>query len=213
MNRKLPANRMIIYLIVAGTALTVDLWSKYEAFSRLGVFGRTGWLLDSWVKFEFHTNLNYGALWGMGQGFASGFAILSIAAFAGIIYWLFFLRAAESLWITIALSLVTGGTLGNLYDRLGLHGVHPPDPEFPGRLLEHPARAVRDFFHFRFGSFEWAIFNVADVCLVTGAIMLMLHSMKYPAVQPETGSKVGLEPSVDTAPGKLSDAQLAAGER
>ena len=34
--------------------------------------------------------------------------------------WLFWFRAAESWWLTVALGLVAGGIVGNLYDRLGL---------------------------------------------------------------------------------------------
>lgn len=169
----LPGNRKYVFGTVAALALVADLWTKQLAFDQLGLFGRTDWLLDSWVRFEFHTNLNQGALWGMGQGFAPGFAALSVVAFVGIIYWLFVRRAAESLWLTLALALVSGGTLGNLYDRLGLHGVCLPGED-------QPALAVRDFFHFQFGSFDWAIFNVADICLVTGAIMLMLQSLREP---------------------------------
>jgi signal peptidase II len=186
----LPSNRKYLFLIVTVATLSIDLWSKHEAFRTLGLFGRSGWLLDSWVRFEFHTNLNPGALWGMGQGFSGVFACMSVLAFCGIVYWLFMLRAAESLWMTWSLSLVSGGTLGNLYDRLGLHGVRFPDPDRPGELMAEPARAVRDFFHFKFGNFDWAIFNVADICLVTGAIMLMLHSLMQPTsaaspIQPE----------------------------
>jgi signal peptidase II len=176
----LPANRKFVYVFLAAATLSLDLWSKTAAFERWGVFGSSGWLLDSWVKFQFHTNLNYGALWGMGQGLSTLFAALSVAAFLGILWWLFAMRAAHSLWMTVSLAFVTGGTLGNLYDRLALHGIIPPDPEYPGRMASAPVRAVRDFFHFRFGTFDWPIFNVADICLVTGAIMLMLHSLQNP---------------------------------
>ncbi|MCP4512381.1 MAG: signal peptidase II, partial [Fuerstiella sp.] len=50
----------------------------------------------------------------------------------------------------------------------------------PGR--DEPIKAVRDFFHFQFGgtpdhpALDWAIFNVADICLVSGAVMLMIQS-------------------------------------
>ena len=71
----------------------------------------------------------------------------------------------------MALALVSGGTLGNLYDRLGLHGVRPPD-------ATTAALAVRDFLHFQFGNYDYPIFNIADSCLVVGAIMLILQSLK-----------------------------------
>lgn len=171
MKRTLPGNRIPIYAAIAVLALAVDLGSKEWAFQSLGLHGRSRMLIDSWLKFELLTNLNYGALWGMGQGMAPVFAVLSIAAFGGVIYWLFFCGAAESLWTTVSLALVSGGTLGNLYDRLGMHGVQPPD-------ADAPALAVRDFLHFQFGNYDFPIFNIADSCLVVGAIMLMLQSFK-----------------------------------
>jgi signal peptidase II len=155
------------------TALAADLISKEVVFSRLGLFGRTRWLIDSWLRFELATNLNPGALWGIGQGLAPVFALISAAAFAGIVYWLFFRGAASSMWLTFALGLVSGGTLGNLYDRLGLHGISLPNKD-------EPALAVRDFLHFQFGDLDWAIFNIADTCLVLGAIMLLLQSFRQP---------------------------------
>ena len=167
---KLPSNRLPIFGLLTAGMLALDLWSKAWAFEKFGLQNGSEWMINQpWIRFRWFTSLNFGALWGMGQGFALGFAALSVVAFAGIIYWLFIRKAAISLWLTISMSLVAGGTLGNLYDRLGLHGVTLP-------TAKNPAQAVRDFFHFQFGSFDWAIFNVADVCLVTGAIMLMVHS-------------------------------------
>lgn len=184
-----PRSRICVYTVITVAALIVDLVSKSMVFTKLGgVFQRTGWLVDAWLKFELHTSLNRGALWGMGQGMAPGFALLSVAAFIGVNYWLFFRGAASSLWLTTALALVSGGTLGNLYDRLGLHGV-----SLPGE--KQAALAVRDFLHFKFGSYDYPIFNIADSFLVAGAIMLIIQSMKddapaesRPASPPPTGS-------------------------
>jgi signal peptidase II len=170
--RSYPSNRIPIFTVIAATALAVDLITKEVVFARLGLFGHTRWLIDSWVRFELHTNLNHGALWGMGQGFAPVFAGISVCAFAAIIFWLFIRNAASSLWLTIALALVSGGTLGNLYDRMGLHKISLPNQD-------QPALAVRDFLHFQFGGFDWAIFNVADICLVVGAIMLLIQSFRH----------------------------------
>jgi len=167
-----PKSRIVVYSVITILALAFDLVSKEVVFRQLGgVFKNTGWLIDGWVKFELHTSLNRGALWGMGQGLALYFAALSVAAFIGINYWLFARGGAASLWLTVALAMVSGGTLGNLYDRLGLHGVH-----WPGEA--EPAKAVRDFLSFQFGPFNWPIFNLADSFLVVGAIMLVLQSMK-----------------------------------
>lgn len=142
-----PRNRIGVYAVLTAVALATDLISKSVVFNRLGgVFQGTGWLIDGWLKFELHTSLNAGALWGMGQGFASGFALLSVVAVVGIVYWLFFRGAAASLWLTVALSLVSGGAFGNCYDRLGLHGEHfpnDPEPALAVRLSEISIRDVR----------------------------------------------------------------------
>lgn len=54
----------------------------------------------------------------------------------------------------IALALIAGGALGNLIDRL-LEG------------------AVVDFVRWRIGDHRWPIFNVADVALLVGVLLLM----------------------------------------
>lgn len=173
MNPAFPRNRLPFYLLLTVLGTLLDLASKSYVFGRMGgAFESTGWLIDSaWLRFEIHTSLNKGALWGMGQGLALWFAAISVIAFSAINYWLFFRGAARSLWLTVALALVSGGTLGNLYDRLGLHGV--PFPNEPG-----VAFAVRDFLHFQFGPLDWATFNIADCLLVVGSIMLLLQSTR-----------------------------------
>ena len=177
-----PRTRIVVYAFLTTLALATDLLSKSLVFDRLGgVFQGTGWLIDTWLKFELHTSLNPGALWGMGQGFAPGFALLSIVAFLGINYWLFIRVAASSLWLTVALALVSGGALGNCYDRLGWHGEH-----FPNETK--PAMAVRDFLRFRFGTYDYPIFNIADSFLVAGAIMLMIQSMKPEEIESVNGA-------------------------
>ncbi len=185
---KLPPGRLLVFICVVAGSLALDLWTKQAVFDALGLGGHTDWMLNSWVRFRLQPNLNQGAPWGKGQGFAPGFAALSGVAFAGILYWLFVSKAARSLWLTIALAFVSGGTLGNLYDRLGLHGVRLPG-------ATEPALAVRDFLHFQFGTFDWAIFNVADICLVTGAVMLMLQSLMSPETEERGPARGGFGPA------------------
>ena len=172
MKDRYPANRKVIFAVLTVCSLVIDLGSKTLVFQKLGgPFQSTGWYLDGWLKFELHTSLNKGALRGVGQGYALWFAAVSVPALVGIVYWLFFRGAASSLWLTTALGLISGGTLGNLYDRLGLHGV-----SFPGD--DRTALAVRDFLHFQLGPLDWAIFNLADSFLVVGAAMVFLQSFQ-----------------------------------
>lgn len=180
----LPVNRYAIYGILTIFGLAWDLYSKHTVFSWFGCPGRAQWTWKAgqFVEFTLHTNFNEGALWGFGQGGAPVFAGLSIAAVIGIVYFLFVAGYARSVWLTFALGLVTAGALGNLFDRLGMHGwMHNGKPVY----------AVRDFLYFRFfETFDWAIFNFADTYLVIGAIMLVIQSFQSDPPQQSTPESV-----------------------
>lgn len=182
MSPDIPRNRWVWFLSLAVVGLTIDLVSKSRVFADLGYPGGVSdWtipLLGGWSTFRFMTSINEGALWGIGQGLTWLFALLSLVAVAGVITWLFVYKAARSLWLTIAMGLIMAGTLGNLYDRAGLHGCLKADGS--------TWYGVRDFLLFTFGDFSWPIFNFADCFLVTGAIMLGIQSLR--AEQP-TGEK------------------------
>jgi len=188
-----PKSRYLVFslLVISGTFW--DLYSKSVVFSSLkypgGVSNWTQSWFGGWMQIRLYTSFNEGALWGIGQGFTSVFAGLSLLAVLGIIFWLFVFRGAASLWLTVTLGLVMSGTLGNLYDRLGWH-----ECEVAGRQLF----AVRDFLSFTFGNYHYPIFNFADVFLVTGAIMLGLYSFLMdvePADNADSNAKNKQEPT------------------
>lgn len=58
-----------------------------------------------------------------------------------------------------ALGLIVGGALANALDR-AIHG------------------AVADFFMLHWGSFSWYVFNVADVAIVAGVLLLLYESFR-----------------------------------
>jgi signal peptidase II len=170
--KPVPANRYLVFALVTGLGLGWDLYSKWLVFATLGYELRQSdyWLTWLWGDHVFclMTSLNGGALWGMGQGYSSVFAWLSVLAIIGVLYWLFVKGAAHSWWLTVALAFIMAGTLGNLYDRMGLHGLLNSD----GTL----AYKVRDFMYIE--CIRWPIFNFADTFLVTGAIMLLIQSFR-----------------------------------
>ena len=202
-----PRSRPLLFTAVAAFAVISDLYSKHRVFDALGYpAGRSPWTkhwLDGSVRFELYTSFNEGALWGMGQGLSWLFAAMSVAAAAAVVYWLFVVGAARSWWLTLALALVTGGALGNLWDRLGLHGC-----TYPEGGVRH---AVRDFLLFRFdlfgdGSWAWPVFNFADVYLVTGATMLALQSLRPLPAAGEDGGAVHVEEEPEPVPVRVERA-------
>ncbi len=122
------------------------------------------------------TSFNGGALWGIFQGGSWWLAGLSIVALSGILIWLFVYKMAASRYLTVALGMITGGIIGNLYDRLGFgYSVGFPP--------EHTCH-VRDWIHFRLQGVPlfdpWPNFNIADSLLVVGAAMLVCFAMFSP---------------------------------
>jgi signal peptidase II len=172
--------RRIFVCLLGLCGLGWDLWSKQEVFAQLGHPGVLpvwrGQILGVAIQFQLETTFNRGALWGMGQGQTWLFASLSFVAVGAIAYFLWNRQAISTRWLTLATGLLLAGTLGNLFDRLGLHGWKDGQGQ--------PVYAVRDFldFHF-FNAFHWATFNVADTYLVVGACILVLHSMWMPVEQ------------------------------
>ncbi|MBD1587980.1 signal peptidase II [Pseudomonas typographi] len=87
------------------------------------------------------------------------FAAIAIVVSAVLLVWLKRLGRQDT-WLAIALALVLGGALGNLYDRM---------------VLGH----VIDFIyvHWR-DTWRYPAFNVADSAITVGAVMLALDMFK-----------------------------------
>ena len=139
------------------------------------------WWIDG--VFGIQTSTNPGALFGIGSGLSWVFALFSVAALIGIFVWLFKFGAIRDRWLTFTLGLISGGILGNLYDRVGL-----------GYLDIYPLEIknnVRDWILFRLEGVQffdpWPNFNIADVCLVCGAVMLFIHAFFY--TEPESAGE------------------------
>lgn len=83
------------------------------------------------------------------------FASAAIITVLVIFYWLYRLSRDENA-LAGGLSLIAGGALGNLYDRLSL-----------GYVI--------DFIDVYAGSYHWPAFNVADMAICTGAFIVLIR--------------------------------------
>jgi signal peptidase II len=109
------------------------------------------------------TSLNTGALFGIGQGGVLVLAGISFVATLGVIWWMTWGGASQDRFISVVLGMITGGILGNMYDRLGIWGT----------------RAVRDWILFQYNEqYVWPNFNIADSLLVVGAALMMWHAFR-----------------------------------
>ena len=104
---------------------------------------------------------NSGAVFGMMKGAGAYFTFFSIVAAAVLIVVLFFSTKA-SIAVKTALGLVLGGAIGNLIDRLRFG-------------------AVVDFVDFGVSeTTRWPCFNIADLAITIGVILLVVKSLRSP---------------------------------
>lgn len=96
---------------------------------------------------------NHGAAFGIFAGKGWFFTMAAVVVIAGMAIFLFIYKPNYRL--QLYMGLVTGGALGNLIDRVRFHH-------------------VIDFLDLRW----WPVFNVADMAIVCGGILLVLHIMR-----------------------------------
>lgn len=187
--KSVPPSRYLVFFSLAIGGCLLDLATKSWIFDRLGMpLGKPVWWLWEDV-FGLQTSLNEGALFGLGQGQVSFFSVMSVVAAIAICVWLFVVGAARQWLVTVACGLITAGILGNLYDRLGLPGLHWNYPNPPLHELGDPVFAVRDWILVMIGSWPWPTFNLADSMLVTGAGLIIIHVIWFDSSQGEKGKK------------------------
>jgi signal peptidase II len=174
------------FFAIMVAALAADLGTKEAVFRGLGMPGMGGRIVLIPGIFVLETNLNEGALFGMGQGMGMFFASVSLAALVGILVMVSRPSTMASGWLLTALAFISGGILGNLFDRLGLPGL---TWHAPLERVGQPVYAVRDWIHVMVpGVIDWPIFNLADCWLVIGAGMLLVTAMRAEPVTPESPS-------------------------
>ena len=92
---------------------------------------------------------------------------IGIAAVAAVLIVFLLRRNVADRLFSFALSLILGGALGNLVDRILLG-------------------AVVDFLHFHVAQYYWPAFNVADSAITCGAGLLIWDSLRRSKARPET---------------------------
>lgn len=92
---------------------------------------------------------------------------VAMAIVIGLLIWL---RTLEGRWLAIAISLIVGGAIGNVIDRIRLG-------------------AVVDFVDFHVRGWHFATFNVADAAITLGVLILLADSLFGSGKSPKEGRK------------------------
>ena len=154
-------------LVIALSALVVDRISKW-------------WIMDvlelpkiqmvqimplfnlQWVE---NRGVSFGMLSADGDVGRWAFVIVTSLIVFGLGIWL---KSVQTRLLGIAIGLVIGGAVGNIYDRITFG-------------------YVADFLQFYVGDWSFAVFNVADSCITVGAALLIWDSFFGP--KPESPSQ------------------------
>jgi signal peptidase II len=147
--------RWLLFVVLATTVLVIDQAVKAWVAASFQV-GVPVPVLGEAVRIT--VSHNQGALFGLFQGSAVVFGLVSLIV-VGLIVW-YEARAGASLLVSLALGLLLGGALGNLTDRLRL-----------GYVI--------DFVDAGLGDVRWFTFNLSDVA-IDGAILLLILAALLP---------------------------------
>ena len=110
--------------------------------------------------------LNFNLIWNTGIGFGLFsqnaniyYHFITLLIFSVIIF-LVYLIAKADFSEKILFSLILGGAIGNLYDRLIYF-------------------AVPDFIDFHIRDFHWFTFNIADIFITLGIILIVINDLIF----------------------------------
>lgn len=156
----MSSNRVGFYitcLVLAAAIVTLDQYTKQIAYDVL--FGRSGIVILP--VFRLDLVFNEGAAFGF-LADAGGWQRVFFISLAGIfslvlIVWIW-REHSRNIWLSIGLSMVLGGAIGNLIDRV-------------------VAGYVIDFLVFHYERWFFPAFNVADIAITVGAIMLIIDTL------------------------------------
>jgi signal peptidase II len=141
-------------LLIATLVFAADQLSKYYILRIINLDEREPIQITPFMDLAmaWNTGVSYGLLSTHMQGLL---VALSLAIAVMLIYWL---RKATKPLAAASYGMLIGGALGNALDRL-LHG------------------AVADFVLLHWGTWNWYIFNAADIAIVAGVAVLLYDAI------------------------------------
>lgn len=150
----------MVYLVIIILLAAADQGIKFVIISRIGTADQIP-VIDSF--FYLVNRQNKGAAWSFLADKSWGIYVLAgISAIASLVMLVILFRTANAK-LKACLTVIIGGSIGNLIDRV--------------RLL-----SVTDYLDFHFGSYVFPTFNLADMLVVCGTVLLCLLLLSDPTL-------------------------------
>lgn len=149
------------WLLIGAAVLALDLWSKWLVEAQIPLFGSRV-IIPGFLSFTHVQNP------GVAFGFLADAATktgpwlvtaLGLVALAFVAH-LFVRTDPGDRLLLVALSMIAGGAVGNLIDRV-------------------TTGAVTDFVDVYVGTYHWHTFNVADSAISVGLVLLLLDGLRH----------------------------------
>ena len=152
----------LLYFLGSALVVVLDQVTKAAVVARIPLHAQVNVIPG---LFDLTHVKNTGAAFGLFASFdaawkAAALNLVALAVFFGVL--VFALRSPAGLVrLQLALSLVLGGAVGNLVDRVRLG-------------------SVTDFLLFYVGRHQWPSFNVADSAITVGVVLLAWDFWRHP---------------------------------
>ena len=141
-------SKYFLYILIF---IVLDLFSKHLALTYLNYSTPIEFIPIIDFYLTFNSGIAFGFL-DLGSRVMSN--ILTFVGILIVVYMLVLLKNENDNTKKLALSIIIGGALGNIFDRL-------------------PDGYVTDFLHLKINNFSFFIFNIADASITIGAVLLI----------------------------------------
>lgn len=144
------------YLVLFTTGFVIDRLTKHWVLHH--VEGEQK--INEFLSFDFV--INRGISWSMFHSEAdSAFYLLTFVISLVLLFLTAYaLRRLRNGKVIIGEVLILSGGISNIFDRIVYNG-------------------VIDFIVLSYQSYTWPVFNIADVCIVLGVFILLIHVYRY----------------------------------
>ena len=149
---KINIKKFIFYFLIISIVFVLDRVSKIYVINYFENTLDTEIYLSNFLNIilVWNEGIGFGLLSFQDSGIYNFITLIIILINLIIIYFIYKYKDIRSFLLT----LVLGGSLGNLFDRIAFS-------------------AVPDFIDFNYNNFHWFIFNIADIFITIGVICLI----------------------------------------
>ncbi len=152
--------RFAVWMVVAVVIIVADQMTRWAIIEWIPLYDKVP--LNSFINLTHQKNPGaaFSFLADAGGWQRWFFIVLTTIVSVVIAVWMWRIRSQGLMVLSAGLSLVLGGAIGNLIDRV---------------MLGH----VTDFFQVWFGSWAFPSFNVADAAISVGAVFLIIDAFFF----------------------------------